>query len=175
MLFYSPDYLYIIPGAILLGVGALLQLLLLREPITVFGFYLGMHWLGLGCLCALLGLQILCLGAFAKAFADYLSFEASGRVFKKLMTWFSLETGIMTGVVLLILGLAALVAILTVWLVRGFGHLGSIHTVFVAATVTAMGVQLIFSSFLLSLFLTSRKPNQNCCPSARSQGSGGQA
>ncbi len=161
MLFYAPDYLYIVPGILFLGIGAFLQLLLLKEPVTIFGFYMGIHWLGLGCLLALLGVQILFLGAFAKAFAQYLSFEMSGWIFRKLLNWFSLEAGIVTGLALLFLGVSALLAILVVWVMRDMGYLGSIHTVFVAATVTAIGVQIVFSSFLLSLFLTSRKSDMN--------------
>jgi glycosyltransferase involved in cell wall biosynthesis len=153
MLFHAPDYLYVIPGALLFGIGGLIQLLLLREPITIFGVYFGIHWLALGCLFSLLGLQIVFLGAFAKAFAMNKSFEMSGRIFKAVLKWFSLEVGLVAGSIMVALGLMADFAILVVWFWRGMGELRSVHTVIVATTTIVLGVQIIFSSFFLSLFL----------------------
>jgi glycosyltransferase involved in cell wall biosynthesis len=152
LLFYAPDYLYLIPGAMFFITGAVLQALLLRGPIVVKGFYMGVHWLALGCLFSLLGVQILSLGLFAKAFAMNDSFEMSGRVFSKLLNWFTLEAGIVVGALMIWIGLMADVAILTTWLVRDMGYLGSTHAVIVATTVTAIGFQTVFSSFFLGMF-----------------------
>jgi glycosyltransferase involved in cell wall biosynthesis len=153
MLFHAPDYLYIIPGALLMGIGLVLQLLLLRAPTTVFGVHLGIHWLALGCLLSLLGFQIVSLGAFAKAFGMNKSFEMSGWIFQSILKWFSLEVGLVVGAAMVILGFAADFAILVVWFSRGMGELHSVHTVFVATTTIALGVQIMFCSFFLSLFL----------------------
>jgi glycosyltransferase involved in cell wall biosynthesis len=156
LLFYAPDYLYIIPGILLLVPGAFLQALLLRGPVTVSGFYLGVHWLALGCLSSLLGFQILSLGAFAKAFAMNESFEMQGRIFKKLLSWFTLEVGLVVGALMIWLGILADAAILTTWLTRHRGYLGSTHAVFIATTVIALGFQVVFSSFFLGMFKLDR-------------------
>ncbi len=159
LLFYAPDYLYLIPGSVLFVVGMILQVLLLRGDIVVKGFYLGVHWLALGCLFSLMGFQILSLGAFAKTFAMNESFEMSGRVFSKILSWFTLEAGILIGAVMVWLGLLADVAILATWLARDMGHLGSSHAVFVATTLMALGFQVVFSSFFLGMFkLNASKP-----------------
>lgn len=163
MLFHAPDYLYIIPGGLLFVVGGVLQLLLLREPKTVFGFHLGIHWLALGCLFSMLGFQIVSLGAFAKAFAMNKSFEMSGRIFKSVLKWFSLELGLVMGSILALLGFIADFAILVVWFSRGMGELHSVHTVFVATTSIALGIQIMFSSFFLSLFLLEADQNVGQC------------
>jgi glycosyltransferase involved in cell wall biosynthesis len=152
LLFYAPDYLYLIPGALFFLVGAVLQAMLLRGPVIVHGFYMGVHWLALGCLFSMLGFQILSLGAFAKAFAMNDSFEMSGRLFKKIFEWFTLELGIALGAVMIGLGLTVDAAILVVWLSRGMGELGSTHAAFVATTVTVLGIQVVFSSFFLGMF-----------------------
>ena len=123
----------------------------MRGPVIIHGFYLGVHWLALGCLFSLLGLQILSLGAFAKAFAMNESFEMRGRFFGRFFTWFKLEIGIIVGAVMIALGLAADIAILTTWLARDMGHLGSTHVVFVATTVIALGVQMVFAAFFLGM------------------------
>lgn len=152
LLLYAPDYLYVIPGIFLFLTGVLLQALLLRGPVLVGGFYMGVHWLALGCLMSLSGFQILSLGAFAKAFAMNESFEMTGPIFGKLMNWFTLETGLVLGAILVWIGLLADISILVTWLVRDMGPLGSTHAVFVATTVIALGVQVVFSSFLLGMF-----------------------
>jgi glycosyltransferase involved in cell wall biosynthesis len=162
MLLFAPDYLYIVPGVLVFVIGAVLQYLLLKEPVTILGVYLGIHWLALGCLLSLLGFQILSLGAFAKAFSMNKSFEMSGRLFSKLLNWFSLEAGIVLGLIMVILGIVADLSILFVWFYRGMGEMGSVHTAFVATTVIALGIQIIFSSFLLSLFLIRMEPRPNC-------------
>ena len=131
--------------------GVILQALLLRGPTTIFGQYIGVHWLALGCLNSLLGFQVLALGAYCKAFAINEAFETSGRVFKRLMDWFSLESGIVIGVFMVWLGTMADLAILTTWIARRMGRLGSTHAVFVATTVIALGFQVIFSSFFLGM------------------------
>jgi len=151
LLMYAPDYLYVIPGALLFVLGASVQAILLRGPVVIYGMYFGVHWLAVGCLCTLLGFQILSLGAFTKAFAMNESFEMRGRVFTWFFTWFSLEMGLVTGAFLAWLGLMADVAILTTWIARRMGELGSTHAVFVASTVIALGVQIVFSSFFLGM------------------------
>ncbi len=156
LLFYAPDYLYLVPGFLLFIPGLILQALLLLGPIVIWGFYLGVHWLALGCLMSLLGFQILSLGAFAKTFAMNNQFEMRGRVFAKMLGWFTLEAGMAVGALMIFLGLLADLSILATWLSRGMGHLGSTHTVFVATTTIALGFQVVFSSFFLAMFKLGR-------------------
>jgi glycosyltransferase involved in cell wall biosynthesis len=156
LLLYAPDYLYVIPGFTLFAVGVILQAMLLRGPIVLKGHYMGVHWLAFGCMLSLLGFQVLSLGAFAKSFAMNESFEMSGPIFSRIMSWFTLEAGIILGVFLIWLGLLADTAIFATWLVRNQGFLGSTHAVFVATTVTAVGFQVVFSSFLLGMFKLGR-------------------
>lgn len=159
LLFYAPDYLYVVPGFFLFLFGALMQAILFTGPVVISGFYVGIHWLALGCLFSLLGFQVLCMGAFAKAFAMNESFEMSGRVFKKLLNWFTVEAGIILGAVMLAVGIAADTIILVRWLARDMGELGSTHAVFVATTLIAIGFQTVFSSFFLGMFMISMSRN----------------
>jgi len=156
LLFYAPDYLYLIPGFLLFIPGLILQALLLLGPVVIWGFYLGVHWLALGCLMSLLGFQFLSLGAFAKTFAMNDRFEMRGPFFGKMLGWFTLEAGVAVGGIMIFLGLLADLSILVTWLSRGMGYLGSTHTVFVATTVIALGFQVVFSSFFLAMFKLSK-------------------
>ncbi len=162
LLINAPDYLYLIPGGALFIIGVIFQLLLIQGPAFIFGFYFGIHWLALGCLNALIGFQILCMGAFCKAFAINEGYETRGRLFERLINWFTLEAGIVVGVIMIWLGLMADMAILTTWLARNMGHLGSAHAVFVATTLIALGVQVVFSSFFLGMLKLSAESDPRC-------------
>lgn len=155
LLLYAPDYLYVVPGAFMLIVGALLQALLLTGPAVVFGRYMGVHWLALGCLLSLVGFQILCTGAAAKLFPLNGSFDMRGGFFKMFFERFSLETGLVLGAILMGLGFIADLAILATWIAKDMGPMGTTHLVFVATTVMALGVQVVFSSFFLHMLRAS--------------------
>lgn len=165
LLFYAPDYFYVVPGSVLFLLGVALQSLLLFGPVKIHGVYLGVHWLALGCLFSLLGFQVLSLGAFAKAFAMNESFEMRGEIFSRLMNWFTLEAGIAIGAAMMCVGLLADAAILATWLARDMGPLGSTHAVFVATTVIALGFQMIFSSFFLGMFRIGTSSKQGAVKS----------
>ena len=155
LLFYAPDWLYLAPGFFLFLLGAAMQIILIKGPVVIAGSYFGVHWLALGCLFSMLGFQVLSLGAFAKAFAMNESIDMGGRVFNKLLDWFSLEAGIIIGTAMMVVGLGADAAILVTWLARDMGYMGSTHAVFVATTVTAVGCQIVFSSFFLAMVMLS--------------------
>lgn len=160
LLFYAPDYLYVIPGLVLFIVGGFLQWLLYNGPAYLLGYWMGIHWLALGCLLTLLGFQVLSLGAFAKAFAMNEAFEVRGRIFPRLFNRFSLELGILIGFIMIWAGLLIDLWILSTWLATGMGPLNTTHAVFVASTFLALGVQVVFSSFFLGMVrlrITERK------------------
>lgn len=151
LLFYAPDYLYVIPGLVLFIVGGFLQWLLYNGPAYLLGYWMGIHWLALGCLLTLLGFQVLSLGAFAKAFAMNEAFEVRGRIFPRLFNRFSLELGVLIGFIMIWAGLLIDLWILSTWLATGMGPLNTTHVVFVASTFLALGVQVVFSSFFLGM------------------------
>lgn len=162
LLINAPDYLYLIPGCALFIIGIVIQFLLIQGPVRIFGFYFGIHWLALGCLNSLIGFQIIGMGAFCKAFAINEGYETRGRLFERLINWFTLEAGIVIGLVMIWLGLMADTAILTTWLARNMGHLGSAHAVFVATTLIALGVQVVFSSFFLGMLKLTAEKDPRC-------------
>ena len=69
MLLYSPSWLYFVPGLILLVLGVLGAIALAAGPVTILGRPWQIHTL-FACIAAiLLGMQIVQLGVFARAFA----------------------------------------------------------------------------------------------------------
>ena len=153
MLLFSPAYLFLLPGSVAMVAGLLLTLLLVRGPVTVGGFYVGIHFLVVGSLLAVLGQQLVSFGLSARAFAFSEHLIQSDRWLDRFMRYYSLERGLLLGGVLSILGLGTFVYILLEWLAGDvrFSELIHLHEAIAASTVMVMGFQTIAASFFLSL------------------------
>lgn len=161
ILTYAPDYLYVAPGLGLLTIGFILQALLAGGPVHVAGFYVGVHFLALASMLTLVGFNILNLGVFAKAVMSQRYSGLRSRTVALLRSRYALEFGLVSGAVLIVAGLAFDASLLTKWL----SHLGTpmeetVHAAFVATTCVVLGLNLLFSSFLLNLILSQRPANQ---------------
>jgi len=160
----APDYLYIVPGTAMFAAGMLLQLLLVNGPVGILGFNLGIHYLALGSMLALVGLNILNLGVLAKATMAQMYPNLRSGIAHWVFHRFKLEWGLLTGLLLALVGTAIDVAILARWLRTGGGPLeDTVHLSFVATTVIVMGVNLLFSAFLLNLLILAYRNRETQC------------
>jgi hypothetical protein len=164
---YAPDYLYLVPGAALLLGGLALQGLLARGPILVSGLYLGIHFLALGSMLTLVGFNILNMGVLAKTLMAQRYSGLNSRTVALVRRRFSLETGLMAGGILTLLGVGIDISIAAQWLSQfGRSMESSVHLAFVATSTLVLGLNLVFSSFLLNMILADG-PRSGEHPSAR--------
>ncbi len=151
MLLYSPTYLFLIPGIIMFFMGLVFLLVLLPGPLRIGNLYFGIHYLVLGSLLAILGFQVLNLGVYAKTYALTEHFEEKDRPIEWFLRYFNLERGLIIGVLVTLLGLGINVYILIRWILGNFGPLSEVRTGLAALTFMVIGIQVIFSSFFLSI------------------------
>ena len=151
MLLYSPNWLFLVPGLALLLFGLLALVALLPGPLPLGGHAWDVHAMVLAALCTVLGMQVLTMGLSAKAYSYRHRFDPHDRLIRRFYRHFSLERGLLLGLVLFAGGLAINVAILAVWLDRATGPLDAVRPALAAATLMIVGTQIIFSSFLLSI------------------------
>lgn len=156
----APDYIYAVPGVALLAAGAALQMLLIGGPVTVGGFTLGIHFLALGSLLALVGVNVLFLGVIAKLTIAQMYPNLVSRTARWFLHRFRLEWGLVAGGALVLAGLGIDLAILWRWLESdGAPQDDTIHAAFVATTAIVAGLNAVFGAFLLNLFrLAVRAP-----------------
>jgi glycosyltransferase involved in cell wall biosynthesis len=154
MLLYSPSWLYFVPGLTLLVVGILGALALAAGPVEVLGRTWQIHTLFLFMFAILLGMQVVQLGVFARAFAAAHLGETDTFV-ERAHVRLRLEHGLVAGGLLLLVGVLTLLAIFVSWAVGGFGELSHEYATAIGFTLVALGVQVILGSFFLSL-LTMR-------------------
>jgi glycosyltransferase involved in cell wall biosynthesis len=154
MLLYSPSWLYFVPGAILLFLGLVGAIALAAGPVTIFGRPWQIHTL-FACIAALLlGTQIVQLGIFARTFAR-IHLGERDPFLDRFDDRIRLEHGLLLGIVVMLGGIAALVAIFVAWAAHGFGALAHEYATAISFTAIAIGVQVILGSFFLGL-LTMR-------------------
>jgi hypothetical protein len=150
MLLYSPSWLYLLPGSVMLLLGLTGMLVLATGPVDVFGRAWQIHtMLGFVAL-TLIGAQVIQLGVFARTYARVRIGERDP-LLERLGGRLRLEHGLLVGGVLVLLAFAGLAAIGIEWASEGFGTLGRAYETALLATVLGLGVQVIFGAFFLAL------------------------
>jgi glycosyltransferase involved in cell wall biosynthesis len=149
LLVHSPTHLFIIPGLVITAIGALVALTVLAQ-VDIFGRTWDLHAMIGGSLFMIVGTQVLGLGLCAHAYGTYFMGEKDPW-FDRMRARFRLEHGLMLGGALALLGCAIALVIIVIWINRGFGAISEERLAIVAATLMIVGIQIFFSSFLLSI------------------------
>jgi glycosyltransferase involved in cell wall biosynthesis len=146
LLMYSPRWLFFYPGIFLILGGLLATLSLLPSP--------KVHSLLYSSTAMTIGFQIVMFALFTKVFGISEGLLPEDRRLNKLFNYLNLETGLIAGTILLVVGLAASVYAFDIWGQNDFGSLNPTETmpiVIPGVTCLALGIQAIFSSFFLSI------------------------
>jgi len=158
-LMYSPRWLFVIPGVLLILLG------LIGYTLAMPGTRLGhvtfdAHTLLFASLAIVCGYQSILFAVFTKTFAVGEGLMPEDRYYK----WFShvanLERGIIIAGGTMLLGLTLLLAAVNEWRLVDFGHLEYAKTmrlVVPGVTLTALGFQTILSSFFVSILGMARR------------------
>ena len=103
-----------------------------------------------GALLMIVGVQVVALGLCAHAYGTYFMGEKDPW-FDRMRARFRLEHGLMLGGAVLVAGIVIAAVIGITWIDRGFGELSEVRMAVLAATLVIVGLQIFFSSFLLSI------------------------
>ncbi len=155
LVLHSPKHLFILPGAAIFAVGALICVTVAAH-VEVLGRQWEVHTLITGSLLMIVGAQIVGLGLCALAYATYFMGEEDPW-FDRMRARFSLEHGLMLGSGVVLLGLAMLVIVVIEWIQAGLGSLAQERVAIAAATLVVLGLQIAFASFLLSILGLRRR------------------
>jgi glycosyltransferase involved in cell wall biosynthesis len=149
LLVHSPNHLFIVPGAVLAGLGTLF-VIFVGAGLDVFGRAWGLHALIGGALLMIVGTQVLALGLCAHAYGTYFMGERDPW-FDRMRSRFRLEHGLLLGGAFMLVGAVIGAVIVATWLAHGLGSLSDERAAVIAATLIIVGMQIFFSSFLLSI------------------------
>jgi hypothetical protein len=149
LLVHSPTHLFLIPGAVLAVIGTLVAIISLAQ-IDVFGRQWQLHTMIASSLLMVVGTQIVSLGLCAHAYGTYFMGEKDPW-FDRMRARFNLEDGLLLGTAIAGAGAVAGAVILGKWIADGAGALSEERLAIVAVTLVIIGIQIFFSSFLLSI------------------------
>jgi hypothetical protein len=155
LLVHSPTHLFIVPGVIMLLLGLIVSAVSLTQ-MPIFGREWNLHTLIAGELLCVVGVQVVALGLCAHAYGTYFMGERDPW-FDRMRARYRLEHGLMLGGAILLAGFVAGAVIVGIWIERGLGALSEERLAATAAALVIVGLQIFFSSFLLSILGLRRR------------------
>ena len=153
LLMMSPRWLLFYPGLALMLLGLFAQLAILRGPVVIRGVGFDIHTMLYAAGASILGLQLIVFALLARAIGCVKGVLPMTPAFRRQLRWFTLERGIVSGMLVACSGLALAVYSVEVWL---GGHLAALDPAammrFAIPSVTLMiaGAEMVFASFVLS-------------------------
>ncbi|GJG85674.1 dolichol-P-glucose synthetase [Gemmatimonadetes bacterium T265] len=160
LLLYSPRYLFLVPGLLLATLGALVMAALLAGPRRVGAVTFDVHTLLFASVALVTGAQLVLFAALAKLFAAHAGLLPHDPRLPHVGRHVTLERGLLASGAALAAGLGLALAAVRTWEAAGFGPLAigtAMRLSVPAGTLIVLGVQGVFSSFLLSLFAIPRR------------------
>jgi glycosyltransferase involved in cell wall biosynthesis len=155
LLVHSPTHLFLVPGVVLLVLGVLISGLSLGH-VNLFGREWQLHSMIAGSLLMIVGTQVGALGLCAHAYGMYFMGDKDPW-FERMRARFRLEHGLLAGGAVFLGGLGVAAVIVIHWAQRGFGSLSEERLAVFAAALMIVGLQIFFSSFLLSILGLRRR------------------
>ena len=154
LLLFSPRWLFLYPGLLLMLLGALVSGSLLLGPRVVDGITFDIHTFLYAAMAIIIGYQTVIFAVFTKVFAITEGLLPNDPRLTTLFRYIQLETGIIAGTLMLVGGISLSVYAFSFWSATSFGPLDPSRTlrlVIPAVTMMALGLQTVLSSFFLSI------------------------
>src|SRR5438094_1202927 len=152
----APNWLFLMPGALLLAVGIGLVLWLLPGPRFAGKIGLDVHTMALGMMLALSGVHVISIGLFVKVFSYTEKLSRGQHTLAAWLKRIKLEHGLMLGGILALAGFIGDTTAIWQWAANGFGHLSRVRTVFFCSLSFFVGVEILFSSVFLIILGINR-------------------
>jgi glycosyltransferase involved in cell wall biosynthesis len=152
LLLMSPRWLMLYPGTCLIAIGVAAQIAIARGPIVISGVGFDIHTMLYAGGAVILGVQLVLFSVLARAIGVLKNVLPMRPTFSRFLKVFSLERGILLGLLLVAGGLGLAVYSVTTW---AQAHLAALEPTVVmrvaipSVTLMLTGAEIIFSSFLL--------------------------
>ena len=161
MLLFSPRWLFLYPGLLLMIAGAVVAAAVLPAPLVLTArLGLDVHTLLFAFTAVIIGFQAVSFAFFARIYALQQGLLPGDPSLEKLLSWFTLELGLFVGIALVLFGAGGAIATVVGWWNAGFGELNprdTLRTAIPAVSAVCLGVQVVLSSFLMSVLGLRRR------------------
>ena len=150
MLLYSPLFLFFIPGLVIFLLGIVTLFLFYFYSPAIFGIRLYSHPMFLSSILTIIGYQLITFAAFAKIYS-ITHLKERNAALENLFKYITIERACVSGILIMAVGFVIYLLIAIKWINSGFGSSDEIKNSIIALTLLTIGVQTIFSSFMLSI------------------------
>lgn len=154
MLLYSPNWLFLYPGLILMILGFCTVGILLPGPLQIAGRHLDVHTMAYAATGVLIGFKAVVFSFLSSIFSMRSGLLPKRRIPDFLFEIFKLEVGLILGIVLALMGLAGALSSVWIWSNQSFGPLVTSETmriVIPSILTLSLGCEIILVSFYVSL------------------------
>jgi glycosyltransferase involved in cell wall biosynthesis len=154
LLLFSPRWLFLYPGLALFVVGVLAMAWLLPHSRHVAGVTLDIHTLFYASLAVVVGFHSMLFWVFAKMYGMREGLVPSDPWFRGIVQTVTLETGLIAGGIMLLVGLGLALLALTTWGNAAFGPLApetTMRLVIPSGTAVLLAFQIAYGAFFLSV------------------------
>jgi hypothetical protein len=138
----------------LMAIGLVLSIAVIPRAIDVFGARLDVHTLLYAGVAIVIGFQAVVFAVLARVYAASEGFLPDTELVQRARRVFSLEAGLIVGALLILAAVVLSVIALVRWSNSSFKHLdypGTLRLAIPAAVALMLGVQVVLSSFFLSV------------------------
>lgn len=162
MLLFSPRWLFWYPGIVLMALGLILGGVLVQGPLPLGRITLDVHTLLFAAVAVLIGFQATSFAVLSKFVATRAGLRRPEAGFEDWFRHLTLESGLVTGSVLVVAGLGLSIGAVSIWGGQGFGRLQPAETlrwVIPGALCLVLGCQMILTSFFLGVLRLDTSPD----------------
>ncbi len=159
MLLYCPNKLFLLPGSILLASGMLIHSVMLLGLVQYGNRALGPVTGIFATIFSVVGFMILSLGLHSKTYSWSRRFDKDNPALEKFYKFFKLETGLVVGTVMILIGGFILTLVVIEWLQSGLLAILDPAWTSSAATLVIVGFGVVFSSLFISA-MSIKKPHE---------------
>ncbi|NAS10367.1 glycosyltransferase [Flavobacteriaceae bacterium R33] len=160
LLMFSPKWLFLVPGLVLLTTSLIGSGLIFIGPLKIGNVGFDIHTLIVLSFVFLVGIQFIFFHVFVKTYRVTSGLLPQGNGLYSFYRIFTLEKGICTGFIVLLLGIVLFVFNFMIWEDTGFSELQPtffVKKILLSTVPIILGIQIIFYSFILSLISVGSK------------------
>lgn len=154
LLMFSPKWLFLYPGLLIVILSSVLGAFLIAKPVQISGIVFDIHTLIVLSFALLIGVQFIFFHSFVRIYSVTSGLIPSDKRFEKLFQFFTLERGLLFGLIMSLGGVFAILYNFYTWSSIGFSDLVPttfVRKIILAIMPLALGVQVIIYSFIFSI------------------------
>lgn len=154
LVLYSPSWLFLFPGVLLMAFGIITSLFLINGPVTIGTINFDVHTLLFTSGCVLIGFQFILFYGLTKVFTVENELLPKSKKYDRLFKIINLEKGLIIGLLFVILGVILSISAYAGWQAISFGNIHDtsvFRMVIPAVTLMLLGVQIILFSLFFSI------------------------